>query len=62
MLLKAILLSLFAGIMNGSYAAFLKKVTLPTDCIWFIFSLLTFGLAPQSPFVVGYNLATAQAM
>jgi hypothetical protein len=33
MLLKAILLSLFAGIMNGSYAAFLKKVTLPTDFI-----------------------------
>ena len=46
MLIKAILLSLIAGCMNGSYPAFLKKVTFPTDFIWFVFSLLTFGLAP----------------
>jgi L-rhamnose-H+ transport protein len=46
MLIIAILLSLIAGCLNGSYVAFLKKISFPADLVWVIFSLLTFGFAP----------------
>jgi L-rhamnose-H+ transport protein len=58
MLLYAIVLSLIAGILNGSYVAFLKNVHLPINFIWLIFSLLTFGLLPWiTLFILGTDFS-----
>lgn len=46
MLTTALLFAVFAGILNGSYAAPFKSISWSVEAIWLLFSLVTFGILP----------------
>ena len=58
MLTTALFLAIFAGVLNGSYAAPFKSISWSREATWLFFALFSFGIAPWlscNPLYTGFT-------